>query len=226
MKLATWNVNGIRSIHGKGFSDWLSAENADVVCLQEIKANTEQLEESVVSPPGYHGYWHSAEKPGYSGVAIYTRKEPLNVSVGIGSPDVDREGRVLVAEFKNFTLVNAYFPNSQRDHARLGYKLAFCDTMLAFLESLRDRESRSFSAAITISRTRRSISKIRNRTRKTRDFFPRNAPGSTVSSRTATSILSAFSSRGPATTPGGATGRACARKTSGGAWIISSRRKT
>lgn len=137
MKLVSWNVNGIRAAHRSGFLNWFERENADIVCLQETKANIEQLDQELHHPLGYHSYWHSAEKAGYSGTAIYSRTEPLSVKEGIGTPEIDREGRVLVAEYKDFTLLNCYFPNSQRDHARLGYKLSFCDEILKACEKLR-----------------------------------------------------------------------------------------
>ncbi len=137
MKLFSWNVNGIRAVHGKGFETWFSKEAPDVVCLQEIKAHPEQLEERVVHPAGYHSFWLPAEKRGYSGTAIFSRKEPLSVRNGMDLPEFDREGRVLIAEFEDFTLINAYFPNSQRDHARLGYKLDFCKAMRKQMDALR-----------------------------------------------------------------------------------------
>jgi exodeoxyribonuclease-3 len=137
MRLISWNVNGIRAAGRGGFQKWFEDEAADVVAIQESKARPEQLEEDLLHPLGYHSYWHSAEKPGYSGVAIYSKKEPLRIQNGIGVPDIDREGRVLVAEYPGFVLVNAYFPNSQREAARLGYKLEFCKKMHKFLEKLR-----------------------------------------------------------------------------------------
>jgi exodeoxyribonuclease-3 len=139
MKLISWNVNGIRACQRGGFLDWFSKVGADVVCLQETKANKEQLEESLHNPGGYHSFWHSAEKLGYSGTAIYSKIEPLDVKYGIGVKEIDREGRVLVAEFPEFVLVNTYFPNSQRDHARLGFKLKFCDEILRFCDGLRKK---------------------------------------------------------------------------------------
>ncbi len=139
MKLVSWNVNGIRAVHGKGFAKWLKHEDADVVCLQEVKAKPEQLEEEIHSPPGYRSLWHPAEKAGYSGVTVFTRQEPLSVQEGFGFPEFDREGRVLVVEMKNFILLNTYFPNSQRDHARLDYKLAFCEKILTFMNRLRKK---------------------------------------------------------------------------------------
>ncbi len=133
MKLASWNVNGIRAAQRNGFLDWFAKEAADVVCVQEIKALPEQLEEPMLHPGGYHAFWHPAEKKGYSGVATFSKREPLDVRYGIGNEEFDREGRVLILEYPDFLSVNAYFPNSQRDHARLDYKLRFCAAMMRFL---------------------------------------------------------------------------------------------
>lgn len=139
MKLLSWNVNGIRAASTKGFTQWMEAQDADIVCLQETKASPEQLDLFLLNPKGYQSHWHSAEKAGYSGVAVYTREEPLSVREGMGHKDIDSEGRVLILEFPKFHLINAYFPNSQRDHARLDYKLSFCDRMLKFCEGLRKK---------------------------------------------------------------------------------------
>ncbi len=134
MKIMSWNVNGIRAAQKKGFEKWIQDSRADVIGIQEIKANREQLDAFLIHPKGYHSYWHSAEKPGYSGTAIYSKEEPIAVREGMGIPEFDREGRVLIAEFKrngfDLAVINAYFPNSQREHTRLGYKLEFCDAML------------------------------------------------------------------------------------------------
>lgn len=138
-KLASWNVNGIRAAHRGGFLDWLNGYRPDVVGLQEIKAFPEQLEEPLRLPKGYHALWNPAQKPGYSGTAILSKEEPLDVKTGLGIPKFDSEGRVLVAEFKDFVFVTAYFPNSQRDHSRLGYKLEFCDAMMKYCESARKK---------------------------------------------------------------------------------------
>lgn len=130
MKIKSWNVNGIRSVAKKGFADWFHESKADVYCLQEIKATPDDLDDDLLHLRKYHSFWHPAEKPGYSGTAIYTKDEPTAVKVGLGVPAIDREGRVLVAEFKkkgmDLAIINAYFPNSQREHARLPYKLEFC----------------------------------------------------------------------------------------------------
>ena len=140
MKIASWNVNGIRSIHGKGLLKWMEDLGADIVCLQEVKARSEQCDDELRHPLRYHGSWHSAEKAGYSGVATFSRREPLSVREGIACPDVDREGRVLTLEYPDFWMVNAYFPNSQRDHARLDYKLRFCRDILAYLDRLAEKK--------------------------------------------------------------------------------------
>ena len=137
MKLLSWNVNGIRACHRNGFVDWFAAQDADVVCIQETKAHPEQLDEGLLHPLGYHSYWHSARKKGYSGVATYCRRRPQKVIEGIGESRFDREGRVLITEFRGFALVNAYFPNTQHDHARLRYKLEFCRAMRRLLDAYR-----------------------------------------------------------------------------------------
>jgi exodeoxyribonuclease III len=137
MKLVSWNVNGIRACDRGGFSRWFESERAEIICIQETKARPEQLTPEQINPLGYHSFWHSAQKPGYSGVAIFSKAEPLSVREGMGFPEIDSEGRVLIAEYKKFTLINAYFPNSQRDHARLPYKLSFCERMLKLCNEIR-----------------------------------------------------------------------------------------
>lgn len=136
MKLVSWNVNGIRSVAEKGFLTWLKQLKPDVVCLQEIKAKPEQLPSDLINPQNYQSVWFPAEKPGYSGLAIFTKKDPIRILKGLNQPEFDREGRVLTIEFQDFFLVNSYFPNSQRDHARLGFKLKFCDQILFFINQL------------------------------------------------------------------------------------------
>ena len=133
-KLLSWNVNGLRACGRGGFAKWFADQRADVVALQEIKVRPEQLTPDLANPSRYHAFWHPAEKPGYSGVAIFSKREPLDVRYGIGRKDIDREGRVITAEFKNYSVISSYFPNSQRDHARLAYKLYFCDEFFKFCE--------------------------------------------------------------------------------------------
>lgn len=124
----SWNVNGIRAACRKGFLAWLKKEQPDILCVQESKARPSQLDPSILSPDGYRSVWQPAERKGYSGVATYFRKEPLSVDV-LGVDEFDAEGRVQIMEFNGFTVINAYFPNSQPERARLDYKLAFCDAM-------------------------------------------------------------------------------------------------
>ncbi len=139
MKLATWNVNGLRSVSGKGFLNWLEGSGLDFVCLQEIKVKPEQLDETLRAPKGYRAFFSPAARPGYSGVAIYAKKEPREVRSGIGVPEFDDEGRVLELSYEDFDLLSTYWPNSQRDHARLPYKLRFCEAMFEYLEGKRRR---------------------------------------------------------------------------------------
>jgi exodeoxyribonuclease-3 len=134
MRILSWNVNGIRAVEKKGFVRWMEAESADIVCIQETKASPEQLSDElreIRDGEGrpYFSYWASAQKLGYSGVAIYSRTEPEAVET-LGIDEFDDEGRVLQAEYKDFTLISAYFPNSQDGGKRLDYKLAFCDVIM------------------------------------------------------------------------------------------------
>jgi exodeoxyribonuclease-3 len=122
MKLLSWNVNGIRAVIGKGFGEFVAAENPAILCLQETKARPEQVT-LPAELAGYHAFWNSAEKPGYSGVAVFSRDMPLDVRVGLGMAEHDREGRVLTVEFADFTLVNVYTPNAQDELRRLSYRL-------------------------------------------------------------------------------------------------------
>ena len=138
MRIWCWNVNGIRAIAGRGQLPWDQCPEAELWCLQETKARPEQLG-PLAQPDGWHAHWHSAEKPGYSSVAILSRAAPDEVIVGLGEPDFDREGRVLSARFGDLVVVSAYFPNSQDGGKRLAYKLAFCAEMERFLATLRRR---------------------------------------------------------------------------------------
>ena len=139
MRIITWNVNGIRAAEKYGFVDWLVKESPDVLCLNETKAEPGQLSPELLNPPvsgkSYNVFWASAKKRGYSGVSIYTKEQPLDVRF-FDKPEFDDEGRVLIAEYPAFTLITAYFPNSQDAGKRLDYKLAFCDAMLEFCNSL------------------------------------------------------------------------------------------
>ena len=130
LRLVSWNVNGIRASYKKGFIDWLMADRPDILCLQETKAQPEQLPEDLRDVQGYHAYFASAERKGYSGVALYSRTEPLKVIPGFGDGVFDNEGRVIVADYPDFTIFGVYFPNGNASPERLAYKMAFYDAFL------------------------------------------------------------------------------------------------
>lgn len=130
MKLVSWNVNGLRACLGKGFLDYCAQEDADVVCLQETKLQPEQ---AVFDLDGYHRYFYSAEKKGYSGTAVLTKTEPLSVCYGLGDDAHDHEGRVITAEYPAFYLVCCYTPNSQDGLKRLDYRMQWEDALRAYL---------------------------------------------------------------------------------------------
>ena len=133
MKLASWNVNGLRSCLGKGFLDYVRAEDPDVICLQETKLQPEQ---AVFDLEGYHRYFHSADKKGYSGTAILTKEEPLSVSYDFGDDIHRHEGRIITAEYPDFYLVCCYTPNSQDGLKRLPYRMRWEDDLRAYLMAL------------------------------------------------------------------------------------------
>ncbi len=135
--LISWNVNGIRAVEKKGFIDQLQEFDADVIGIQETKAQPDQLSDKLKNIPGYTSYWHSAEKKGYSGVAVYTRIKPVTVTYGLGVDEFDAEGRVITLEFDSYYLLNIYFPNAGDKLKRLDYKLRFDQTLLAHLEELK-----------------------------------------------------------------------------------------
>lgn len=136
IKIISWNVNGIRAISKKGFYDWLHQEDPDILCIQETKAHPDQLSHEHISPNAYETFWESAQKKGYSGVALYTKYKPLYYS-SLGDERFDSEGRVQIAHYKDFVLINCYFPNSQEKGRRLDYKLSFCQAILERCELLR-----------------------------------------------------------------------------------------
>ncbi|MCI8856425.1 MAG: exodeoxyribonuclease III [Clostridiaceae bacterium] len=132
MKLISWNVNGLRACVGKGFFDFLAAENPDIMCLQETKLQPEQ------APPieGYHEYWYSAEKKGYSGTAVFSQPEPISVTYGLGIDAHDHEGRAITAEYPDFYLVTAYTPNAQNELKRLDYRMEWEDAFRGYVCAL------------------------------------------------------------------------------------------
>jgi len=134
MKLISWNVNGIRACVNKGFCDFFQKQQADIFCIQETKCQPEQIE---LELKGYKSYWNSAEKKGYSGTAIFTKKEPIAITYGIGIEEHDKEGRIITLETENFYLVNNYTPNAKRELERLEYRQTWEDAIRKYLVKLK-----------------------------------------------------------------------------------------
>ena len=137
MKLISWNVNGIRACLNKGFSEFFKEINADIFCIQETKCQPEQIE---LKYEGYISYWNSAEKKGYSGTAIFTKKQPINVTYGIGIEEHDKEGRIITLEFDDFYLVTNYTPNAKRELERLDYRMVWEDEIRKYLLELNTKK--------------------------------------------------------------------------------------
>ena len=140
VKLLCWNVNGVRALAKKGFLFvWLEKEFPDVLCLQETKVNEETLTGELREPKGYQTIWNHAERKGYSGVATLTKQKPLSYTLSFGMPEFDKEGRVIICEYPQFTLCNVYFPNGKKNAERLKYKMDFYEAFYNFLEPLRKK---------------------------------------------------------------------------------------
>ncbi|MFG5109147.1 exodeoxyribonuclease III, partial [Campylobacter lari] len=137
MQLISWNVNGLRACMNKGFMDFFRQIDADVFCIQESKMQKEQADFSF---DGYHAYWNSAEKKGYSGVVLLSKKEPLSVEYDMGIENHDKEGRIITAEYEDFILVNVYTPNSKRELERLEYRMEWEDDFRIFLKQLEKKK--------------------------------------------------------------------------------------
>ena len=140
MKIASYNVNGIRAAIKRGLFEWIREQNYDVVCFQETKALEEQVDESLLEEIGYHHYWHSAEKKGYSGVATFSKVKPTKVIAGCGQEIYDREGRVLRTDFGDLTILNCYFPSGSAGEERHAFKMQFLHNLKPFfLETIKER---------------------------------------------------------------------------------------
>jgi len=140
MRILSWNVNGLRALLNKGFLKWLDKDSPDILCIQETKASPEQLSKDVLEHDSYHSYWDSsALKKGYSGVATFSKEEPIKVERGLGIEKFDAEGRILMTEFKDFVLFNVYFPNGKASSERLNFKLEFYEAFLQKIESLKKK---------------------------------------------------------------------------------------
>ncbi len=141
-RILSWNVNGLRAILKKGFLEWLLREQPHILCIQETKAQEEQIPDSVKKLEGYFTYFASAQRKGYSGAGLFTKLKPKNIRRGFGIERFDREGRVIIADYGKFLLCNIYFPNGKISKERLGYKMAFYDAFLKYVQKLREKGER------------------------------------------------------------------------------------
>ena len=148
MKFISWNVNGIRACMTKGFMDFFKEVDADIFCLQETKLQAGQIEMDL---EGYHQYWNYAEKKGYSGTAIFTKKEPISVTYGLGIEEHDKEGRVITLEFDDFYFITVYTPNSQTELARLSYRMTWEDDFKKYLKKLEDKKPVIFCGDLNVA---------------------------------------------------------------------------
>ena len=141
MKLVSWNVNGLRAVITKGFVDFFKDVDADIFCIQETKMQENQIDETIKQIfKNYNSYWNSAEKKGYSGTAIFTKKTPINVTYGMGVEEHDKEGRIITLEFEEFYMVNCYTPNSKRELERLDYRMIWEDAFRKYLHTLNNKK--------------------------------------------------------------------------------------
>lgn len=148
MKFISWNVNGIRACMTKGFMDFFKEVDADIFCLQETKLQAGQIEMNL---EGYYQYWNYAEKKGYSGTAIFTKKEPISVVYGIGIEEHDKEGRVITLEFDDFYFITVYTPNSQTELARLSYRMTWEDDFKKYLKKLEEKKPVIFCGDLNVA---------------------------------------------------------------------------
>ena len=148
MKFISWNVNGIRACVKKGFEDFFHAADADIFAIQETKCQPEQIE---LAAEGYYQYWNSAERKGYSGVALFSKIEPLSVTFGMGIPEHDTEGRIITAEYESFYFVTCYTPNSKNELLRLDYRMEWEDAFRAYLKALDEKKTVIFCGDLNVA---------------------------------------------------------------------------
>ena len=177
MKLISWNVNGIRSILQKGFPGFVETEAPDLLCLQETKANPDQVDKLLIDYP-FH-YWNTAVKKGYSGTAIFSKHKPLNVSYGINHQAHDNEGRTVCVEFPDYYLVNAYFPNSQRGLARLDYRQTWDKDFLNFIKKLEERKPVILCGDLNVAHTDKDLANPKSNYNKNPGFTQAEIDGFT-----------------------------------------------
>ena len=148
MKLVSWNVNGLRACLQKGFLESFDRLDADIFCLQETKLQAGQHD---LELPGYHQYWNYAQKKGYSGTALFSRIEPMDVTYGIGVEEHDQEGRVITAQFQDFYVVTVYTPNAQRELTRLAYRMRWEADFLKYLKGLEEKKPVIFCGDLNVA---------------------------------------------------------------------------
>lgn len=170
MKLTTWNVNGIRSVLNKGaLQEYILEAQPDILCLQETKAQPEQVDLGMEFA-GYHTYWNSAVKKGYSGTAIFTKEEPISVQYGLGIEEHDQEGRVITAEYADYYLVTVYTPNAKRDLTRLSYRQVWEDDFLAFIKKLEETKPVIFCGDLNVAHKEIDLANPKTNTKKCRIY--------------------------------------------------------
>lgn len=218
MKLISWNVNGIRACVQKGFLDFFHESDADIFCIQETKMQEGQL---MLDLPGYFQYWNYAVRKGYSGTAVFTRKEPLSVSYGIGIEEHDQEGRVITCEFDDFYFVTVYTPNSQNELARLDYRMKWEDDFRTYLKKLEEKRPVIVTGDMNVAHQEIDLKNPKTNL-KMRDLQMKNGRNLPNFWMRDLSIHSAiFILTGREYTPGGLIGSAPVPKTRAGASTIS-----
>lgn len=150
MKILSWNVNGVRAAHGKGLVEWMHGSGADVICLQEVKATLGDVQH-IAWPEGYEVFWNPAQKKGYSGTALLTRRKPVAVVNGIGSSDHDMEGRAVTAEYDDCYVIGVYVPNAQPELVRIGFRQAWDKALLNYAKKLEKKKPVMFCGDLNVA---------------------------------------------------------------------------
>lgn len=171
MRILSWNVNGIRAAQRKGFSDWLKKDSPDILCVQETKANPRQVTPELRHPYSYKSFWSSAEKKGYSGVAIYVKEKPLNVEYGLGISKFDKEGRMLSVEYPKFILLNLYLPHGARDQSKVPHKLEMYNGLLKYINKLKSRKPIILAGDFNVAHKEVDLARPKNNMKNTM-FLP------------------------------------------------------
>ena len=172
LRLLSWNVNGIRAIHKKKALQWFIERKPDMLCMQEIKANAEQIPAPLLEIDDYHKYFFSADKKGYSGVGLFSKIKPKSIVNSFGVPRFDTEGRTMIADFDEFILCNIYFPNGKASKERLKYKLDYYEAFLDFIDKLKD-DGKNIVICGDVNTAHKEIDLARPReNRKTSGFLP------------------------------------------------------